>query len=485
MGLSEEWAKAKFTAVVSDLHLTEAEPINPHYPLWKKYKTRQFFFDDMFGDFLVEIEKKAKGEAIELIMNGDIFDFDSVLAVPEKPTFRISSLERKRGLLPRPERALFKIQLILEHHAVFFQHLSAFVGRGNRVVFIVGNHDVEIHFPEVQASILEAIDPARKWRSQVRFCEWFYISNADTLIEHGNQYDPYCVCEDPIQPFARGYNFKTLRLPFGNMACRYILNGLGFFNPHVDSNYIMTVPEYLKFFWTYMLRSQPLIILTWLGGAFTTLWMSIMDRLLVPIRDPLRIEDRIEEIAEKSNATPRMVRELRELFAESATGDPILMVRELWLDRALLIFIAFLLILQGFILINTVFQISFFWMFIPLFLLLPFFLFYSQSIQSLVSGYKEPDESVLMTAGQITKTNRIIYGHTHIIRHEMIGSVEHLNSGCWSPAFLDVECTKPVGQKTFVWIEPDDEIRRASLLQFQAGEIQDVRSLPRSQALAI
>lgn len=480
MGLSEEWSKAKFTAIISDLHLTEAEPVHPRFPLWKKYKTREFFFDHIFGDFLHEIEKRAGGEKIELILNGDIFDFDSVMTMPDKPAFRISGLEYKRGLFARPERSQFKIQVITEHHAEFFWHLRSFLRRGHRLVFVVGNHDIELHFPDVQAHLLDVLDPDGKMRGRIRFCEWFFISNGDTLIEHGNQYDPYCVCDDPIQPFARGYNYKTLRLPFGNLACRYILNGLGFFNPHVDSNYIMTMPEYVKFFAKYMLRSQPLIILTWLGGAFMTLWMSIKDRLSLAIRDPLRIEDRIEEIAARSNASPRMVRELRELAADPATGDVFAMARELWLDRALLVMFAFFLILQAFVIINTVFNVSFFWMFIPLFLMLPFFLFYSQSIQSLVSGYKEPDEKILTTAGQITRTQRIVYGHTHIMRHEMIGSVEHLNSGCWSPAFLDVECTKPVGHKSFVWIEPGEEVRAAHLYQFVDGQIQDIRALPRS-----
>lgn len=479
MGLTEDWAKAKYTAIISDLHLTEAEPIHPRFPLWKKYKTREFFFDNVFGDFLADLEKRSDGEKVELILNGDIFDFDSVMQIPEKPAFHISNLERKRGLYPRPERSFFKMQVITEHHAEFFWHLKGFLRRGHRVVFVIGNHDVELHFPEVQQQILQVLDPDETCRSRIRFCEWFYISNKDTLIEHGNQYDPYCVCEDPIQPFTHGYNYKTLRLPFGNMACRYILNGLGFFNPHVDSNYIMTVSEYVRFFTKYMLRAQPLIILTWLGGAFVTLGMSIVDRLVTPIRDPLRIEDRVDEIAIKANASPRMVRELRELMVESATGDPFAMARELWLDRAVLVFVAFFLILEIFIVINSIFQVSFFWMFIPLFLLLPFFLFYSQSIQSLVSGFKEPDERTLTTASQITKTQRIVYGHTHLMRHEMIGSVEHLNSGCWSPAFLDVECTKPIGQKTFVWIEPEEEIRRAHLYQFTSEGIRDIKVLPR------
>ncbi|MBO9665738.1 MAG: hypothetical protein J7501_02870, partial [Bdellovibrio sp.] len=113
----------------------------------------------------------------------------------------------------------------------------------------------------------------------------------------------------------------------------------------------------------------------------------------------------------------------------------------------------------------------FFWAFIPLFLLLPFFLFYSKSITSLVSSYKEPDDRVLAMASAITKVNRIVYGHTHHTRHEIIGSVEHLNSGCWSPAFLDVECTKPIDQKTFVWISPaENNSRQAELCKFVDGK---------------
>lgn len=475
MGLAEEWQSAKFTAIISDLHLCEAEPIHPRFPLWKKFKTREFFFDDLFSDFLRAIEKRADGKPVELVMNGDIFDFDSVTKIPQFPSFRVKWLEVRRGMLPRPERSEFKIGIILEHHADFFRALASFIRRGNRAVFIIGNHDLEVHFPEVQERILGALALDQEQRGRVRFCEWFYISNQDTLVEHGNQYDPYCVCEDPVHPFFRGYNYKTMRLPFGNLACRFILNGLGFFNPHVDTNYIMSVRQYVKFFLKYMLRAQPLLLLTWLWGSVVTLLIALRERLYVPIRDPLRVEDRVLEIAARSNATPRMVRELRELFVDSAVNDPFLMARELWLDRAFLIGLGFLVLLQMFVLINQVFSVSFFWMFVPLFLLLPFFLFYSQSIQSLVSSYKEPDDRILATASRITKVQRIVYGHTHIVRHEMIGAVEHLNSGCWSPAFVDVECTRAIDQKTFVWIEPDAEIRRASVLKFSEGQIQEVK----------
>lgn len=466
-----DFKSARYTAIISDLHLCEAEPVNMRFPLWKKFKTRQFFFDNIFESFLRHIEEKAHGESIELVLNGDIFDFDSVLRLPDKPVFHVSWLEKYRGLYPREERSRYKIEMILNDHQHFVAALRDFILRGHRAIFVMGNHDLELHFQEVQNEIYRHLNLPDHKKNQVRFVEWFYLSNQDTLIEHGNQYDPYCMCEDPVNPFVRGYNFVSLKLPFGNLACRYILNGLGFFNPHVDSNYIMTLPEYVRFFLKYMLRAQPGLIFTWFWGAVVTLLHAFFDRLAAPIRNPLKIEDRVALIAKKANAEPRMVRELKELFVAPAASDPILLARELWLDRAFIIFLTFFLLFELMVFIRSVYEISFFWMFIPLFLLLPFFLFYSKSIMSLVSNYKEPDEHVLAMASAITKVQRIVFGHTHHTRHEMIGSVEHLNSGCWSPAFLDVECTKPLDQKTFVWIYPGEQgSRQAELLKFEEGK---------------
>ena len=452
-----DFSQAEYTAIVSDMHLCEAEPVNLKFPLWKKFKTRAFFFDDVFEQFLAYLEKRADGKPIELILNGDIFDFDSVTSHPAEPSFHISWLEESRGLFPRPERAKYKIEVILKDHEQLVRALGNFIQRGHRAVFVIGNHDLEMHFPEVQEEIIRALSLTPEAMGRVRFSEWFYISNKDTLIEHGNQYDPYCVCEDPISPFVQGYNFKAIRLPFGNLACRYILNGMGFFNPHVDANYIMSLPEYIRFFVKYMLRAQPLLVWTWFWGAVMTLWQSFLDRFHTVVRDPFKIEDKINKIAQHSNATPRIVREMKELFASPANNNPILLARELWLDRAFLIFISFIIIFEMMLVVRQIYSVSFFWAFIPLFLLVPFFLFYSKSIVSHVSSYKEPDDWVLSTSSAITGVSRIVYGHTHVIRHEMIGSVEHLNSGCWSPAFLDVECTKSVDQKTFVWIQPSDD----------------------------
>lgn len=466
---------ALFTAVISDLHLCEAEPIDPNRPLWKKFKTKEFFFDDVFVNFLKEIEQRASRRAaklnkdfqIELILNGDIFDYDSVTRLPEDPIYKVSWLEKRRGLFPEEEKSLYKTEVIMKDHNVFFEALSNFIKSGHKVVFVAGNHDVEFLYPKVQEKIVELLELPDEAKSLVRFCSWFYISNKDTLIEHGHQYDPYCVVQNPIHPLIRLFNRVELRLPFGNLASRYMVNGMGYFNPHVDSNYIMTIKEYVSFFLRYMLRTQPLLMLTWLWSASATFLKSFADRLLPAMKDPLTTETKIEEIANLSNASPRMVRELNEIKVHPASSSPILIARELWLDRAFLILFFFLVIIQIFAFIKLSFDISFFWMLIPMAIFIPFFMFYTNSLRSAVHEFKEPQERILNLSSYICKVDRIVYGHTHIVRHEYIGLIEHLNPGTWSPAFLDVECTKEYSKRLYVWIEPqeDKEHREAKLIE--------------------
>ncbi|MBY0385841.1 metallophosphoesterase, partial [bacterium] len=257
-----DFHQAQFTAVVSDLHLCEAEPKNERHPLWKKFKSKEFFFDDEFEVFLKYIDEQAQGREVELILNGDIFDFDSVTTYPASPGYHVSWLESRRGLDAEKEKSIYKIEVILRDHPLWVQALSQFINQGHRVIFVVGNHDLELNWIEVQKKILDILQLNNEQRRQVRFVEWFYISNKDTLIEHGHQHDPFCCNKDPINPVVIDYNRVMIRLPFGDLACRYMSNGLGFFNPHVDANYLLSAWGFTKAYFKYMLRAQPLLLWT-------------------------------------------------------------------------------------------------------------------------------------------------------------------------------------------------------------------------------
>ncbi len=449
-----------FTAIISDLHLTEAEPVRPKKPYWKKYKSKEFFFDTDFSAFLLHLNHKAKGEKVELILNGDIFDFDSIMQLPDYPDYQIRWIEKLCGLYPRPERSAFKMEVILKEHPIFFQSLRDFILRGNEVVFIIGNHDAEMHFFEVQDLLKSRLDLPVEMENQFRICSWFYVSNNDTLVEHGHQYDPYCVFEDPINPVAYGENFKTLRLPFGDMTCRYMLNGMGYFNPHVDSNYIMDFAGYIRFFLKYVIKTQPLLAWTWFWRSVYTLWLLLYERFSFKKKAMgILLNNRISEIAKTSQAQPLQIYQLNDLAVLPASHSPFALLQELWLDRAFIVLIGLGFVFEIFLLIRQVYEISFYWSFLPLLTFLPFFIFYSQSVVSKVADFKEPDDLALVSVGQIFLVDRVVHGHTHEIKHDYRGAVEYLNSGTWSPAFIDVECTQKIETKTFVWIEKHTEIR--------------------------
>ena len=124
-----------------------------------------------------------------------------------------------------------------------------------------------VHWESVQEKIREALGVAgTDANSNVRFCSWFYLSEKDTYISHGHQYDGYCSARNLIHPKIKLGGKPAIRIPFGDLCERYLLNGMGYFNPHATSNYIMSGLEYVIFFFKYMLRTQPLLLWTWFGA---------------------------------------------------------------------------------------------------------------------------------------------------------------------------------------------------------------------------
>lgn len=464
------------TFVASDFHLTEAEKPHPEKPLWKRFKRKKLFIDKTFNEFLDKIHHEVKQTSndaqIELVLNGDIFDFDSVTKLPESPQFEINWLERLRGLKADEEKSRFKIRTILEDHELLVYGLSQFIKKGHQLIFVIGNHDVELHWPSVQEEIIHFLDLKEDEKNRVRFCEWFYVSNQDTLIEHSNQYDAYCVCSNPIFPLIHHGKNPTVRLPFGNIAARYLMNGMGLLNPHVESSFIKPLKEYIVFFYKYQMTIQPFILWSWFWGAMVTLFYSVGDGLLPALKDPLMTETKIESIAEKANVTPRTVRRLRELHVHPAIFNPMQIVRELWLDRAFLVLVIFFGSIQVISFVKLFYDISLWWILFLLVVILPFFIFYAKNVSSDMQKVQKLILGRVPISAQVTKVSRVVHGHTHIDVHTELEGVEYLNTGTWSPAYYDMECTQPYGRKIFAWIKPKSkgEARIAGLYVWENSE---------------
>ena len=143
------------TLIMSDFHLTDAEVGRPGRSLWKRYKRPKFFIDQSFGRLLRSMIDEFKGKKLELVLNGDIFDFDSVMRLPLHTRFHINWLEKRRGLFPEEEKSRFKMETILEDHPVWVQAIREFIQLGNDVVLVIGNHDIELQWPLVQKELLK------------------------------------------------------------------------------------------------------------------------------------------------------------------------------------------------------------------------------------------------------------------------------------------------------------------------------------------
>ena len=459
------------TIVLSDLHLTEEQIPDPKNNLWKKFKTKKFSFDQEFSDML-NYQMEVVDGRIELVLNGDIFDFDSVTKYPEKPTFKVSRFEKTNTMYSQLEKSIFKMEVIIKDHPIWFGALTKFVKAGHRLVFTIGNHDLELHYEEVQRIVRKVILNNPEGQERIRFCEWFYISHKDTHIEHGQQYDPFCVCQTPVNPFIKVHNDIRVRIPFGNMATRYMVNKMGFINPHSEENYSMTLMEYMNFFFKFLIRRQPLIIWTWFSSAVVIAYRSILYRLREPVSNPLAYEEKVEAIAEKSNASPKIVRELLTLATPSAVSSPWSIMQVLWMDRALLFLIGIGLTFQFFLIVDQLIDVQFYWMLIPLLGLAPFFIFYSSTVKNRIKGSKNLSGDRMRWVGLVTGANRVIFGHTHEVKHEIVGLIEYLNPGSWSPVFEDYECKKSLAHYLYVKICPEDseEGRVAYLNEWKDGQ---------------
>lgn len=159
--------------VVSDLHVGGGDP------LLDAFGRRQ---QAALEGFLAAASRNSgsplgDGDDVELIINGDGFDFMMVAPYGTSGVMDASL-------------AMEKLRSITSAHRPFFHTLHAFVSQpGRHITFMTGNHDVELCFAEVRAGIREALGLSQE-DERVYFCPTrSYRPLPDVYIEHGNAYD--------------------------------------------------------------------------------------------------------------------------------------------------------------------------------------------------------------------------------------------------------------------------------------------------------
>jgi UDP-2,3-diacylglucosamine pyrophosphatase LpxH len=195
--------------VVSDLHLgtgVQSGKLNPH---------EDFYEDERFAEMLAHYEALAGADCeIELILNGDIFD---LLKVKVDGTWPTEITE---------EIALEKLRLCLEGHPKFVLALRRLMaGDRRRLVYLPGNHDLDMWFPGPQELFKRYVAPG-PLAERVRFItasDTYYLPEG-IQIRHGHQLENIHRVDYTRMTRERSDGRRVLQIPYGSLWILEVLN---------------------------------------------------------------------------------------------------------------------------------------------------------------------------------------------------------------------------------------------------------------------
>lgn len=429
------------TILISDVHLCEAVPDTGR---WLRYRKKEYFPDADLAALFERMDQEARGGTLEVVFNGDLFDFDAAVV-------RAGRVEDEHPQHTEPV-VIERLTRILDDHHVFVSALAKLVQHGHRLVFVSGNHDAQLAFPGAQETLRTRIlstvtEAANMHASPITFSTWFYRTQDNVHVEHGNQYDWLCTFRYPTDPFTK--EGDAIQPNMGSLTFRHLVSRMGFFNPYVDSSFMLSMREYVAHWMRYYLFTSRSLCLTWIRGAMQTALAVIQSRTRP---DPKRFERMIAAYAERSGISTELLRKHAALFARPTEDAIYRVIHELCLDRALLVGAGSAAMIAG-------------------------ALFYGSSafaktgiaVAASVTGYELMTPSNLslqdvynhitqqqQSIARIYGTRGVIFGHTHIPFGSWNDGVYIGNTGTWSPAFHDLDCTKPVAsQKPVTWLRSD------------------------------
>jgi UDP-2,3-diacylglucosamine pyrophosphatase LpxH len=430
----------RHTVAISDIHLCEIERTDG---LWMRYRQAAYSPDKDLASMLDALRARVAAvpsDELCVVLNGDIFDFDAPRVIDGQSVFHD---------LPRTaQHAVPAIAAMLDDHPIFVAALGRLLADGHDVVFVSGNHDVLLTLPEVRAIVTdrlmaEAGPDAR--REKILFRAWFHRTPDGVVLEHGHQYDGYCAHRYPMIPFGKGE--QEIQPTMGSLTARNLVSRMGYFNPHVDGSYMLTAVGYITHWARYYLFSPHSLMAAYARGALHVLAELVRRRF--PASRSLRRQN-IRAAAAETGATIRQVARHARLFDTPAEDRLRRVIREFWLDRvafsalSILSVAAFLVFAHGPLLLGAVV--------VP-----ALFLAYELSIP------KEPMDATwarvqraARRVARVHKARAVVLSHTHHPAGAWEDGVFYGNTGTWSSAYKDLECTQLLHEeRPIVWLKSD------------------------------
>jgi UDP-2,3-diacylglucosamine pyrophosphatase LpxH len=259
--------------VISDLHLGEdLRPGGANVSYLRHLVRLERELESFLGHYTAH---RRDGRPWRLVVNGDMVDFMSVMILPDEKAEGVDEEDRLYGLGFGERQSQKKMERVIARHKGVFSRLGEFVAAGNDLVIVVGNHDVEFHYPSVQRTLVEWLcgltlgmgieEEARAaFAGRIEFCPWFYYKQDLIYIEHGHQYDEYCSFDYLLHPVAgdprqrgsaddRRVNKKSrIALSVAHAGMRYFANQIPDYDPHNAE--VWGFGDYVKWAWAQGLR---------------------------------------------------------------------------------------------------------------------------------------------------------------------------------------------------------------------------------------
>lgn len=436
----------KHTLVLSDIHLSQAHPEDPGDPLWMRYRRREHHPDADFAKLVDHVLASTPHDPIELVFNGDIFDFDSPWVKNGESSFD--------EFPPTDAGCSEHARLIMTDHEGFFGAAAKLLARGHDVTFLSGNHDIELYWPGVRRTIREEL--GRLLRNgagggganvdvdleRVRFRTWFHITSDRIYLEHGSQYDIHNAVRSAAVPLTKTND--RIHPVLGKLAFRRTGARMGYFNPYHEETFYMGLFGYLGHFASFYARSRRHIVRTWFGGAMSTVGEILRHRH----RDERITESRAAVRSELgAEITDEAIDRTHALRAQLAEDTMIPILRELWLDRVFLAFGCLVIALLTLLVSGVKAAAIAIGIELVLFVLYEIF-----TPKPDVRTYDSAPESVLGLF-DIHGVRAVCVGHTHRPFTRQGDKGLYANSGSWCPAFEDQACTKPVlDGRPVIWL---------------------------------
>jgi len=440
--------------VLSDLHLCDVED-NPDG--WKAYKGSRYLFDEelaaLIGQLAPEDARNKKAERVLLILNGDIFDFDLVTAVPQNPPWPVSRSEKRRGLKATEEKSAWKLARVLSCHRRFVEALAAFCVRGHTIVCIMGNHDRELHFLSVQGVFTAALEQAAASLGgamppgAIRYEPWFYFVRGEIYAEHGQQYDYYSSYHSLLAPTLRESKQEIIELPMGNLSNRYLMSSMGFFNPHAG-DFILNLFSYVLHWLKHYAFSRRSLLFNWFFGSLVVVRELCRRKRVLRLR-PQKYETMLEEVASRYRIPVEWVMALDRLGRPPITNRFYRILREFWLDRALIAAV----MIGGTVALALIPIPLWVKLMVPLcgFPLL-FFIYEYLARGSSIFTIEKEIPGTARRISELLPVRIVTFGHTHVPRLiPLARNVWFADTGGWAPLFAKEDKTRLApGHRTYL-----------------------------------